>query len=138
KTLVSVYEKSPDCLKGSEMNKLPCIENAWLACEDGLIVDYGAMIDFPGITDWKNLEVIDCAGKIVMPCFADSHTHIVYAGNREQEFVDRINGLSYEEIYNRGGGILNSANKLRDMSEDDLFEASKERLIEIIKQGTGS
>jgi len=138
KTLVSVYEKSPDSLKGKDMNTLPCIENAWLACEDGLIVDFGAMDEFPGITDWKNLEVLDCTGKIVMPCFADSHTHIVYAGNREQEFVDRINGLTYEEIYNRGGGILNSANKLRAMSEDDLFEASKERLIEIIKQGTGS
>lgn len=136
KTLVSVYETPPAKVCGADMKKLPCIENAWLAAEDGLIVDYGSMDDFPGITDWKDLEVIDCAGKIVMPGFVDSHTHIVYAGNREQEFVDRINGLSYEEIANRGGGILNSAKKLRETSEDDLFEQSKERLKEIIAQGT--
>ncbi len=138
KNLVSVYENSPVKLKGAEMKQLPCIENAWLACENGLIVDFGSMEDFPGITDWKDLEVIDCSGKLVLPCFADSHTHIVYAGNREQEFVDRINGLSYEDIANRGGGILNSAKKLRETTEDDLFEQSKDRLIEIIKQGTGS
>lgn len=138
KTLVSVYETAPGKLSGNDMKNLPCIENAWLACEDGIIVDYGSMETFPGITDWKGLEVIDCAGKIVMPCFADSHTHIVYAGNREQEFIDRINGLTYEEIANRGGGILNSAKKLRETSEDDLFEQSKQRLKEIIAQGTGA
>ncbi len=138
KNLVSVYEKAPITLKGKEMGKLPCIENAWLACDSGLIADYGSMDDFPGITNWKDLEVIDCSGKLVLPCFADSHTHIVYAGNREQEFVDRINGLSYEEVAKRGGGILNSAKNLRQTSEDDLFEQSKQRLIEIIKQGTGS
>jgi imidazolonepropionase len=138
KTLVSVYDHAPKKLSGSEMKNLPCLENAWLACEDGLIVDYGTMESFPGITDWKGLEVIDCAGKIVMPCFADSHTHIVYAGNREQEFVDRINGLTYEAIASRGGGILNSATKLRATSEDELFEQSKERLKEIITQGTGA
>lgn len=138
KNLIGVYEKSPQKLSGPDMSVLPCLENAWLACEDGLIVDYGSMDEFPGITDWKELEVIDCSGKLVMPCFADSHTHIVYAGNREQEFVDRINGLSYEEIANRGGGILNSAKKLRETSEDDLFEQAKGRLIEIIEQGTGA
>ena len=138
KNLVSVYDRAPEKLRGLEMKKLPCIENAWLACDDGIISDYGTMDDFPGITDWKDLEVIDCSGKLVLPCFADSHTHLVYAGNREQEFVDRINGLSYEDIASRGGGILNSAKKLRETSEDDLFEQSKERLIEIIKQGTGA
>jgi len=138
KSLLSVYEKAPLKLAGKEMKNLPCLENAWLACEDGLIVDFGMMEEFPGITDWKELEVIDCAGKIVLPSFVDSHTHIVYAGNRENEFVDRINGLSYEDIANRGGGILNSAKKLRQTSEDDLFEQSKERLKEIIKQGTGA
>ncbi|MGZ4098634.1 MAG: imidazolonepropionase, partial [Bacteroidia bacterium] len=136
KTLVSVYENAPQKLSGKAMGELPCIDNAWLACEDGLIVDYGHMGDFPGITDWKGLEVIDCSGKIVMPGFVDSHTHIVYAGNREQEFVDRIKGLTYEEIFQRGGGILNSAAKLRSASEDDLFEQSKQRLKEIISQGT--
>ncbi len=120
------------------MKKLPCIENAWLACEAGKIVAFGSMDDFDGISDWKNLQVIDCSGKIVMPCFADSHTHLVYAGNREQEFVDRINGLSYEEIALRGGGIINSAMKLRACDEDDLFEQSKARLREVIEQGTGA
>jgi imidazolonepropionase len=136
KTLVSVYENPPQKLSGKEMKHLPCLENAWLAIDNGLIADYGSMEDFPGITDWKDLEVIDCAGKLVMPGFVDSHTHIVYAGNREQEFVDRINGLSYEEIAKRGGGILNSAKKLRETSEDELFEQSKVRLLEIISQGT--
>lgn len=138
KTLLSVYENSPKFLSGKEMGYLPCLENAWLAIENGIIVDFGSMNDFPGITDWKDLEVLDCSGKMVMPCFVDSHTHIVYAGNREQEFVDRINGLSYEEIANRGGGILNSAKKLRETSEDDLFEQSKQRLYEVISQGTGA
>ncbi len=138
KNLIGVYEEAPGALKGKAMKNLPCIENAWLASENGLIVDYGSMEDFPGIVDWKDLEVLDCSGKIVMPCFADSHTHIVYAGNREQEFVDRINGLSYEEIANRGGGILNSVKKLRSTSEDELFEQAKVRLIEIIEQGTGA
>lgn len=138
KNLIGVYEEAPGVLKGMAMKNLPCIENAWLACENGLIVDYGGMDDFPGIVDWKDLEVLDCSGKLVMPCFADSHTHIVYAGNREQEFVDRINGLSYEEIANRGGGILNSVKKLRMTNEDELFEQAKTRLIEIIEQGTGA
>lgn len=138
KNLVSVYENAPDKLKGAEMKNLPCLENAWLACDNGIIADYGSMDDFPGIVDWKDLEVIDCAGKLVLPSFADSHTHIVYAGDRSQEFVDRINGLSYEEVARRGGGILNSAKNLRRISEDELFEQSKQRLIEIIKQGTGS
>jgi imidazolonepropionase len=138
KSLLSIYDKAPLKLAGINMKQLPCIENAWLACEDGQILDFGSMQDFPGITNWKDLEVIDCAGKIVMPSFVDSHTHIVYAGNRESEFVDRINGLSYEEIANRGGGILNSAKKLRETSEDELFEQSKIRLKEIIGQGTGA
>jgi imidazolonepropionase len=136
KTLVSVYENAPQKLSGKEMNILPCIHNAWLAAEDGIIADFGMMDTFPGITDWKCLDVIDCEGKIVMPGFADSHTHIVYAGSREQEFVDRINGLSYEDIASRGGGILNSVELLRACSEDDLFEQSKQRLFEIISLGT--
>lgn len=136
KCLIGVYENSPKKLSGKEMKILPTIENAWLACEGSKIAAFGSMDDFEGISDWKDLEVIDCSGKMVMPGFADSHTHIVYAGNREQEFVDRINGLSYEEIANRGGGILNSAKKLNETSEDDLFEQSKHRLLEVIAQGT--
>ena len=138
KSLIGVYENPPQKLAGLDMKTLPLIENAWLACEDGLIVDFGKMEDFSGITNWKDLEVIDCSNKIVMPCFADSHTHIVYAGSREKEFVDRINGLSYEDIAKRGGGILNSTLKIREISEDELFEQSFLRLKEVISQGTGA
>ena len=83
-------------------------------------------------------QVIDATGKMILPAWCDSHTHIVYAGNREGEFVDRINGLSYEEIANRGGGILNSAKKLQETSEDELYEQSKVRLEEIMQLGTGA
>lgn len=131
-----MYEKAPAKLSGKAMAQLPCIENAWLACEEGKIAEYGSMEDFPGISDWKDLQVLDATGKLVLPGFVDSHTHLVYAGNRETEFVDRINGLSYEEIAARGGGILNSAQNLRTCSEDELFEQSKQRLREIITQGT--
>ena len=138
KTLVGVYDSPPEKLAGKQMKDLPVMEDAWLACDDGLIADFGPMSDFPGISDWKGLEVTDCSGKIVMPCFADSHTHIVYAGNREQEFIDRINGLTYEEIASRGGGILNSVARLRKTSEDELFEQARARLSEVIRQGTGA
>jgi imidazolonepropionase len=138
KSLVGVYDQAPLKLSGAAMNVVPAIDNAWLACDGGLIVDYGKMEDFPGITDWKDLLVIDCTGKMVMPCFADSHTHIVYAGNREKEFEDKISGLSYEEIAKRGGGILNSVARLRETSEDDLFEQAKNRLLEVISLGTGA
>ncbi|MES2567034.1 MAG: imidazolonepropionase [Bacteroidota bacterium] len=138
KSLVQVRDASIVKVSGSEMKELPCIENAWMAVDNGLIADYGSMDDFPGIEDWKGLEIIDCEGKLILPCYADSHTHIVYAGNREGEFVDRINGLSYEEIFARGGGILNSAKKLAEASEDELFEQTLVRLKEVIGQGTGS
>lgn len=138
KTLVQVREESLLKVSGKEMKELPCIDDAWMACEDGVIVDFGSMESFPGITDWKGLEVIDCSGKLVLPCFADSHTHIVYAGNRESEFADRIGGLSYEEIAQRGGGILNSAELLGQTSEDDLFEQSLKRFKEVIRLGTGA
>jgi len=134
KTLVQVRDEAPERVCGKDMAVLPCIENAWLAIEDGLIADYGSMDDFPGITDWKGLEVIDAADRIVLPCYADSHTHIVYAG----EFVDRINGLSYEEVAKRGGGIINSVQLLRNTSEEELFNQSLIRFNEIIKLGTGA
>lgn len=125
-------------VSGAAMKELPCIDNAWMAIDNGLIADYGSMIDFPGIEDWKGLEIMDCDGKLILPCYADSHTHIVYAGNREGEFVDRINGLSYDEIFARGGGILNSAKRVSEATEDDLFEQAMVRLKEVIGQGTGS
>lgn len=138
KSLVQVRDVNCIKVSGSDMKKLPFIENAWLAIDNGMIADYGSMDDFPGIEDWKGLEIIDCEGKLILPCYADSHTHIVYAGNREGEFVDRINGMSYEDIAKHGGGILNSAKKLNETSEDELFNQAMVRLKEVISQGTGS
>ena len=138
KKLVQVRDEHIDCVKGKDMALLPCIENAWLAIEDGLIAEYGSMDDFPGISDWRNLEIIDAANKLVLPSWVDSHTHLVYAGSREGEFVDRINGLSYEEIAARGGGILNSAKRMQDAGEDELIERALVRLNEIMLQGTGA
>ncbi len=136
--LVQLRDAETQKITGKEMDTLPCLEDAWLAIDNGLIADYGSMSDFPGIADWKDLQVIDASGKMVFPSWVDSHTHIVYAGSREQEFTDRIKGLSYEEIARRGGGILNSSQKLQDATEDDLLEQVLPRLHEIILQGTGA
>lgn len=136
--LVQVRENAPDKVAGYEMSELPILEDAWLAIDNGLIADYGSMSDFPGISDWNELEVIDANEGLVMPTFVDSHTHLVYAGSREAEFVDRIKGLTYEEIYARGGGILNSSKKLRSASEEELYEQSAERLKEVMLLGTGA
>jgi imidazolonepropionase len=136
RSLAGVYDQPPEQLAGAAMGTVPLIEDAWLAVEEGRVADFGRMEDFPGIADWKGLEVADCSGKLVLPGFVDSHTHIVYAGNREREFVDRIRGLSYEEIAARGGGIINSSRKLRKTPEDELFSQSLARLREIISQGT--
>src|ERR1700740_2918876 len=138
KQLVQVREDISGPVKGKEMDVLPCIENAWLAVENGIIADYGSMEDFPGITDWSNLEIIEADGRLVLPAWVDSHTHIVYAGSREGEFADRIRGLTYEEIAQKGGGILNSAKKLQNASEEELLESALERCNEIISQGTGA
>ena len=135
KELIQVREKSISFLSGKEMNVLPTIKNAFLVVEDGLIADFGEMKDCPNTTF---SEVIDATGKMILPSWCDSHTHIVYAGNREGEFVDRINGLSYEEIANNGGGILNSAKKLQVTSEEELYQQSKARLEEVIQLGTGA
>ncbi|MES2690083.1 MAG: imidazolonepropionase [Bacteroidota bacterium] len=122
---------------GKEMAELKSMDNAFLLIEDGLIKDYGVYGD--AIKDqYPNAELIDAAGGMVLPSFVDSHTHIVFAKSREEEFVMRIKGKSYEEIAEAGGGILNSARKLQAMSEDELFEAAKERLFEVIKFGTGA
>lgn len=136
--LVQVRENAPERVAGKAMSELPILEDAWLAIDNGLIADYGSMSDFPGISDWNELEVIDAEQGLVMPTFVDSHTHLVYAGSREGEFVDRIKGLSYEEVAARGGGILNSATKLRATSEDELYEQSAERLKEVMQLGTGA
>ena len=138
KGLVQYGENLPKIRKGKEMKDLPILENAFLAIEDGVIVAYGKMEDWQGITDWRDLEVIDAEGKYVLPAFCDSHTHTVFAKSREEEFVDRINGLSYEEIALKGGGILNSARKLAEMSEDELFANAKERIERLKSYGTGA
>lgn len=138
KTLVQVEENPKPMVSGKEMSLLPCIENAWLAIENGKIADFGKMDDFTGVSDWSGLEVIDATGKMVFPSWCDSHTHIVYAGPRENEFVDRIKGLTYEEIAKKGGGILNSAKRLQQTSEEDLTEMALERIQEVRKMGTGA
>lgn len=135
KELLQVREPSVRKVAGSEMALLPTIKNAFLVIEEGEIVDFGAMANCP---DTKDLNVLDVTGKFILPTWCDSHTHIVYAGTREQEFVDRINGLSYEEIANKGGGILNSAKLLNETSEDELYKQSKNRLEEVMRLGTGS
>lgn len=134
KELFQVRENNTQILKGSEMKELPSIKNAFLLIEDDLITDYGTMENAPTVFD----KSVDVSGKMIMPSYIDSHTHIVYAGNREQEFVDRINGLTYDEIYQRGGGILNSVAKLRNTSEEELYQDAALRLEELIALGTGA
>lgn len=135
KELIQVRDSSVIKVSGNEMKHLPTIRNAFVLIKDTKIIDYGNMQDLKNINTYKT---IDATGKIVLPSWCDSHTHIVYAGHREQEFVDRINGLSYTEIANRGGGILNSARTLQNTSEDDLYNQSVARIKAVIKLGTGA
>ncbi|MEN9335414.1 MAG: hypothetical protein RLZZ500_401 [Bacteroidota bacterium] len=135
KELLQVREPGISKVSGAEMAELPSLSNAFLLIKDDLIIDFGPMDQCPTITPD---HLIDATGRTVLPSWVDSHTHIVYAGNRVQEFVDRINGLTYEEIANRGGGILNSAKRLNETSEAQLYEESKVRLEEVIRQGTGA
>ncbi len=134
KELLQVRETNVTIVKGKDMKVLPTLKNAYLLVEHDTIVEFGSMEDIDGI---EADETIDATGKIVLPTWCDSHTHIAYAGDRTQEFVDRINGLSYEAIAQRGGGILNSAEKLQNSSEDELYEQAAKRLTEVIKMGTG-
>ena len=123
-------------LQGKEMGIVNTIDDAWLLVEDGRFAAFGAVADgMPSLDD--SAEVVDAEGGMVLPSWCDSHTHIVFAGSREQEFVDKINGLSYEEIARRGGGILNSADLLHRTSEDELFRQAMQRLDEVIRKGTG-
>ncbi len=135
KELLQIREHSVLKLSGKEMSILPTINNAWLLVEDEKISNYGSMNDLPELSPDNT---IDLTGKIVLPTWCDSHTHIVYAGNREQEFSQRISGLSYEEIANRGGGILNSAKTLQNTSEEDIYAQSAKRLEEVMQLGTGA
>jgi imidazolonepropionase len=135
KELLQIREAGISKISGIDMRILPRLKDAFLVIENGLIADFGSMIDCPKKSTYKT---IDASGKFVLPSWCDSHTHLVYAENREDEFVDRINGLTYEEIAKKGGGILNSAKKLAESSEESLLNSAKKRLDEIISQGTGA
>jgi imidazolonepropionase len=138
KTLYGIIDDASIAKKsGKEMAELNHLHNAFLLLSNGRIADYGSMLDSKTLPPQAD-EIIDAEGKMVLPTFIDSHTHIVYAKSREEEFVMRIKGKSYEEIAEAGGGILNSARKLQAMSEDELFESAKERLFEVIASGTGA
>lgn len=133
--IVGVDESGRLRVEGSAMNTLGEIDNAWLLVENDRIAAYGTMDKMPEVA--PGTEIVDAEGGMLFPSFCDSHTHLVYAGSREQEFIDKINGLSYEEIAKRGGGILNSADRLHETSEDELYEQAMERIREIISMGTG-
>lgn len=161
-TLAGILPADVRKLEGTQMNHVECIENAYLVIEDGIIAEFGKMSEsvilngtkwseeslgersFADAQEDKNgaqedkIEYIDAEGGFVMPCFCDSHTHIVYAGCRDGEFRDKIAGLSYEEIAARGGGILNSADLLHETSEDELYRQAMERVEEIMAMGTGA
>lgn len=131
--LAGILPEGKTRLCGSEMANMETIENAWLSTENGRIASFGSMEDMPALQG----DVVDAEGGTVLPAFCDSHTHIVFADSREDEFVDKIRGLSYEEIAKRGGGILNSADRLHETSEDALYEQAMRRVREIIAKGTG-
>lgn len=135
KELIQTRDSNVSIVKGSDMKSLPIIKNAYLLIDHDTIVEFGKMEDYTHI---EAEETIDATGKIVMPSWCDSHSHIVYAGDRTPEFVDRINGLTYEDIANRGGGILNSAEKLQEATEEELYEQASNRLETLIKMGTGA
>jgi len=134
--LVGIDETGRLRLQGKEMATLETLADAWLCLDGELIFSYGKMGDEPCFDEAVN--VVDADGGMVFPSFCDAHTHIVYAGSREQEFVDKICGLSYAEIAKRGGGILNSADRLHEMSEDELFAQASERVREVMRKGTGA
>jgi imidazolonepropionase len=136
KALVGSHAAGTHLVAGSEMAQLPQLADAWLLAEDGRIVDFGTMDTWPGITDWNGLDVIDATDRYVLPGWCDPHTHSVFAAPREEEFVMKLKGATYQDIAAAGGGILNSARKLRAMSEDDLYNQAKARVEEMMRQGT--
>jgi len=136
KGLVGLHPKNKLVLRGSELDHLPVLENAWLLIDDCLIKDFGEMDSFP--SSIAHLPSHSAEGKYIFPSWCDSHTHIVFAASREEEFAMKIQGKTYEEIAAAGGGILNSANKLQKATEDELFESASVRLKQMILQGTGA
>lgn len=136
KQLIQVRPQNHNLLKGNDLSELPVIENAFLTFSNGFITSFGEMSNAPDENQFD--KIIDATGQLVLPTWVDSHTHLVFAKNRADEFVDRIKGLSYEEITKKGGGILNSAKKLNETSEEQLFQDAKKRLENLINQGTGA
>lgn len=138
KALAFVDNHSKNWIAGSEMDEVNIINDAYVAIENDRIVDFGEMQNLHGITDWSNLEIIDAEGKMVLPAFCDSHTHLVFAKSREAEYVDRIKGLTYEEIAAKGGGILNSAKAMQNAEENELVDQALSRLNDVMYHGTGA
>src|SRR5574343_2081546 len=138
KTIAGILDTNVNKLSGAAMDQMQSIDNAWMIVEDERIHSFGRMEDLDTeIIKHFDLQM-NIEGQSIMPAFNDSHTHLVFAASRESEFVDRIKGLSYEEIAKRGGGILNSAKRLQAMSEDELFDVSLERLIAVQATGTAN
>ncbi len=134
KSIVGIQTQDHNFKKGQEMNQVSTLEHGFILIENNVIADFGPMSDIPDRAD----VVIDATDRLVLPSWCDSHTHIVYAAGREGEYVDRLRGVSYEEIAKKGGGILNSANRLQVTSEEDLYLSAKARLDEVIAMGTGA
>lgn len=134
-TIVGIDTARRERIAGADMDSMQSVDNAWLTAEDGVITAFGSMDSCPGT---EGFDVLDAGGGVLFPSYCDSHTHIVYAGSREQEFVDKIHGLTYEQIAARGGGILNSAERLHNTTEDELYHQAMQRIEEIIAMGTGA
>lgn len=138
KGLVGAYEHPPAFIAGRDMRAFPVLDDAWMAVEEGRVADFGSMAEFPGISDWSGLEILDCDGRFVLPAWCDGHTHLVYAGNRASEFQSRLEGMTYAEIAARGGGILHSAALLDASPEEELREAAWSRLEQAMREGVGA
>lgn len=136
--LIQTEQNPRKWVAGKEMSAINTIKDAFVEVENGIITAFGSMNNWTGIDDWNNIEIIDAEGGMVFPTYCDSHTHLVFAASREDEFIDRLNGLSYEEITKRGGGILNSAAKLQEATKEQLFEDTLIRLNEVMHMGTGA
>lgn len=136
--LVQTEDTARKWVAGKDMSRISTIKDAFVEIENGIITAFDSMDKWQGIEDWNNTDVIDAEGGMVFPTYCDSHTHLVFSTSREGEFIDRINGLSYEEIAKRGGGILNSAEKLQNISENELYNDAVSRLNELVKLGTGA
>ena len=137
-TIIQIEEKKRKFVSGFEMNNMQTIHDGFIEIEDGIITNFGSMDDWLGIDDWNNTEIIDAENGMVFPSYCDSHTHLVFASSREEEWVQRINGVSYEEIAHSGGGILNSAKKLQNTSEEQLLKDALLRLEHLKNMGTGA